>query len=107
MLIVPIVVYFLLILFVIPIEHLAFGRHPKWKPREMARRAIGIGTVMALALIPVILGGLDWLTWLMLLAGFLLAGGIMAVMTWRENGQLRKVRRAVDEYISRWEKEAD
>lgn len=99
------VAFLILVAFTVAIEHMAFGRHPAWKGREMARRAIGIGTVLALALIPVGLGSLDGMTWAVILAGFLLAGAVMAVMSYREKGQLREVRRDINERGQRWEKE--
>lgn len=72
-----ILAFLLLVLFIVPIQHLAFARLP-----ELARRAIGIGTVMALALIPVHFGGMDKATWGVILVGFLLAGAELAVIIW-------------------------
>ena len=69
------VAFLTLVALAIPVEHLAFSRHPRLIDNEVARRAVGIGTVMLLGLIPVAFGGLDWRTWATLLAGFLLAGG--------------------------------
>lgn len=107
-----IVAFLILVAFVIPIEHLAFGRHPYFADREMARRAIGIGTVMALALFPVALGGLDFLTWAALLAGFVLAGAVLGIMIWLEErkeraARVESVRSEIYEQIERWSNVAD
>ena len=74
---------------------------------EVARRAVGIGTVMLLGLIPVAFGGLDWRTWATLLAGFLLAGAVLGVMLiWDRRAEkaarVERTRRALDEHIERW-----
>ena len=74
------VAFLTLVALAIPVEHLAFSRHPRLMSNEVARRAVGIGTVMLLGLIPVAFGGLDWRTWATLLAGFLLAGAVLGVM---------------------------
>jgi Flp pilus assembly protein TadB len=73
----------------------------------VARRAVGIGTVMLLGLIPVAFGGLDWRTWATLLAGFLLAGAVLGVMLiWDRRAEkaarVERTRRALDEHIERW-----
>ena len=104
--------FLILVAFVIPIEHLAFSRHPYFVNREMARRAIGIGTVMALAFFPVALGGLDFLTWAVLLAGFVLAGFVLGVMLWIEKRQaqaarVKSVRSELHEQIERWNNVTD
>ena len=54
------VAFLSLVALIIPMEHLAFSRHPRLADNEVARRAIGITTVMGLGLIPVAFGGLDW-----------------------------------------------
>ena len=100
-------VYLVLIAFIIPIEHLAFADRP-----ELLRRAVGIGTVMGLALIPVYFGGLDLTTWGMLLGGFVLAGGALAGMTWveRRKGRAARIEQArgiVHDVIRRFHTEAD
>ena len=101
------VAFLSLVALIIPIEHLAFSRHPRLADNEVARRAIGIGTVMGLGLVPVAFGGLDWRTWATLLAGFLLAGAVLGVMLiWDRRAEkaarVERTRRALDEHIERW-----
>ncbi len=101
------VAFLSLVALIIPIEHLAFSRHPRLADNEVARRAIGITTVMGLGLIPVAFGGLDWRTWATLLAGFLLAGAVLGVMLiWDRRAEkaarVERTRRALDEHIERW-----
>ena len=107
-----IVAFLILVLFIIPLEHLALARHPYFAPRELLRRAVGIGTVMALALIPVVFGGIDLLAWLVVLAGFLLAGLVLTVMVWFDRrgegaARVQAVRSAIHEQIERWTGVAD
>ena len=91
-----------LIIVIIPLEHAALrGRG------ELARRAIGILTVMGLALLPVGAGVLDWFTWGVTLAGFLLAGGILSAMLWVEQrrdraARVEETRRTLHEQIEQW-----
>ena len=40
------VAFLTLVALAIPVEHLAFSRHPRLMSNEVARRAVGIGTVM-------------------------------------------------------------
>lgn len=101
------VVFLILVVLVVPIEHLAFGRHPRLVDNEPARRAIGIGTVMGLGLIPVAFGDLDVGTWVALLAGFLLAGVTLGVMLlWERHveraSRVAEMRRVIHEHIERW-----
>ena len=101
------VAFLTLVALAIPVEHLAFSRHPRLIDNEVARRAVGIGTVMLLGLIPVAFGGLDWRTWATLLAGFLLAGAVLGVMLmWDRRAEkaarVERTRRALDEHIERW-----
>lgn len=99
--------FLVLVVCAIPIEHLAFARHPRFAGSELWRRAIGITTVMLLALIPVAWGGLDWRTWAVLLAGFLAAGAVLGGMVWLERRQERaarmeRARREVHEQLERY-----
>lgn len=98
-----IVAFLVLVALFIPLQHRVFGLHPRWQKRELARRAIGIGTVMALALIPVWYGVFHALTWAWLVVAFALSGVILFAMTRQERGQLRRVRRAINGQIRRWE----
>ncbi len=109
---VAVVAFLVLVAFAIPIEHLAFARHPRFANSELLRRAIGISTVMILGLIPVAFGGLDWRAWVVLLAGFLLAGGALALMVWIETRQdkserLHALRGVINEQIEHWQSDAD
>lgn len=106
-----VVAFLLLTLFIVPVEHLAFGRHPWFRQREWSRRAIGIGTVMLLGLIPVAFGRLDIVTWAVLLGGFLLAGAIWGGMVWVEERQdqaarLSTLRSVLHEQIERFHTDA-
>lgn len=99
--------FLILVVCAIPIEHMAFARHPRFANSELWRRAIGITTVMALALIPVTWGGLDWRTWAVLLAGFVLAGVVLGGMVWLERRQdraarIERARREIHEQLERW-----
>ena len=96
------VAFLTLVALAIPVEHLAFSRHPRLIDNEVARRAVGIGTVMLLGLIPVALGGLDWRTWATLLAGAVL--GVMLIWDRRAEkaARVERTRRALDEHIERW-----
>ncbi len=101
------VAFFILILLIIPIQHLAFGRESSAIRRELFRRAIGIGTVMLLALLPVLLGELDIVTWAVIFGGFLLAGVILAGMVWFEErreraARVEQARRTLHEQIEQW-----
>lgn len=103
---VAVVAFLILVICAIPIEHMAFARHPRFE-NELLRRAIGITTVVALALIPVAWGGLDLLTWAVILAGFVLAGAVLSVMVWAERrkeraARIERARRVVDEQYQRW-----
>ncbi len=99
--------FLVLVALFIPLQHMAFGRHPKWYKRELARRAIGAGTVLGLALIPICYGVFDARTWAWLAVGFALSGVILFVMTRYERGRLRKVRRVINGQIRRWEGTSD
>lgn len=106
------VAFFILVAFVIPIEHMAFSRHPAFASRELLRRGIGIGTVMLLALLPVVMGELDLLTWAVVLGGFALAGCILAVMVWVEQrreraARVEQTRRSLHEQIEQWSTPSD
>lgn len=66
--------YWLTVAVIIWIEHKVVGN--LWRKHELARRIMGIVTVMGLS-IPLLLRGLlDWGTWLLLLGGFAVAGVI-------------------------------
>lgn len=72
------ILYLAAIAVIIPLEHRLFAR--AWKNYELARRVMGIATVMGLALPLALTGHLDWTTWLYLMAAFCLAGAITATM---------------------------
>lgn len=69
-------VYLAAIAVIIPVEHWVFAR--RWKNYELARRTMGIATIMGLALPLALTGHLDWFTWLIIMAAFCIAGAITA-----------------------------
>lgn len=71
-------IYLLLAALFVGFEHMAF-RGAKWQRRELARRAVGIETVMLLGLIVVWDGDADLTTWAMIQAAFLVAGLVKVV----------------------------
>lgn len=95
--IVALAIYFVLLAVTIPVQHIAFGRHAKWRRNELARRAIGWLTIMGAAVIPVLYAGGDWFTWLIILAGAAFAGLIIGVMTISEQLRILQVRTRVNE----------
>lgn len=59
-----------------------------WRKHEIARRIMGIVTVMGLAMPLLLLGVLDWVTWLTLMGGFCVAGSIIGtVYIWKHAKQ--------------------
>lgn len=83
--------------------HMAF-RTAHWQQRELTRRAIGIVTVMGLFALTVLLAGTaDAVTWLMIVGGFVVAGGAKWVCQWFDNTR----RAAVIERLGRDDEGAD
>lgn len=70
-----IVVPLLYLALVTAVEHMAF-RQPHWQRRELVRRAIGIVTVLGFTLLPVSTGQADLRTWVIIAAGFAVAGAV-------------------------------
>jgi len=64
-------------------EHYTFGRW--WKRNELARRTLGIATIMLLALPFVLSGVIDFATWLIILFGFAAAGAFKTGLAIMEN----------------------
>jgi len=74
-------VYFVGLALVIALEHWIFGR--RWRRFELARRTMGIATVLGLAWPLVQVGVLDFCTWFLLVCGFGVAGAVTAgLYTW-------------------------
>lgn len=83
-------IYILLAIFSVTAEHYTFGRW--WAGNELARRTLGIITIMALA-VPFILSGvMDFVTWLLILAAFGAAGATKAGLTINERERSRSHR---------------
>ena len=58
----------------------------KWRRYELVRRAIGIGTVVGIALPFILWAELNgWQAWALIVAGFIVAGGIRAVREIHDN----------------------
>jgi uncharacterized membrane protein len=81
-----VVIYWLVLITVIVVEYALLAE--RWERYELARRAVGIATVMLGALPLVGLGYLDWWTWLILFVGFLVAGTVTTGL-----------------YLEKWERE--
>ena len=90
--------YLLVLALTIGLEHQLVGR--LWRRHELARRILGISTVMGLA-VPLLLADvLDWLTWIILMAGFIIAGCIVGFSNVWESARREELkRRAIRE---RW-----
>lgn len=68
----------------VAIEHMAF-RTPSWQGRELARRAIGDTTVLAIFFaLPVLFGGADAWTWAGVVGLFVLAAAIKWLLAYRD-----------------------
>ena len=81
--------YLLLTLGVITAEHFTFGRW--WKHNEMARRTMGIITVLGLAAPFVFFTDfLDVTTYIVISLGFLVAGGTKLFLVQNENESKRQ-----------------
>lgn len=83
-------IYITLAVAAVVIEHRTFGRW--WAHNELARRTMGIATVMGLAMPFVLLGVLDLITWLMILFAFGAAGATKAglmIHEWERGRQQR------------------
>jgi len=53
--------------------------YPRWREKENARRALGIGTVLIISLPVAILGYLDLETWLYFVVAFAVAGSVVVI----------------------------
>lgn len=80
--------YLALLAIAIVCEHLLV--YEPWRKHELARRVLGIGTVMAFALLLAIAGVIDVSTWAFIMAAFGVAGAITgALHISRQAGQTR------------------
>ena len=68
------------------VQHMAF-RTPQWQRREYARRAMGIGTVLLIALLYVLEGLADMTTWLLFAGLFVIAGVVKGIGVWLDNNR--------------------
>ena len=68
---------------VIYVQHVTLGR--RWQRNEIARRVLGIVTVMG-ALVPLAAARIiDIVTWAVILGAFIVAGGVIG-LCWAEEG---------------------
>ena len=70
---------------VIALEHNLFGQW--WKRYELARRGMGIGTVLAWLGVLAYFGGIDGRTWLVFVLGFGVAAGVLVLMRTNESAK--------------------
>ena len=71
----------------VAIEHMAFST-PRWKKRELMRRALGEFTILALFyFFCVVFGGMDVRTWAMLASGFIVAGAVKVGFQWWDDAR--------------------
>lgn len=76
---------------VIYLQHVTLGR--RWAHNEVARRALGICTVMG-AFVPLAATGIiDLVTWAVVLGGFVIAGGVIGVC-WADEDARERERKA-------------
>ena len=75
---------------VIYAQHVTLGR--RWRHNEIARRTLGIGTVMAFLAPLAATGIIDIWTWAVTLAAFIVAGGVVA-FCWAEEDALERERK--------------
>jgi len=69
---------------VIYLQHVTLGR--RWQRNEIARRTLGIVTVMG-ALVPLAAARIiDIVTWAVILGAFVIAGGIVGIC-WADEGE--------------------
>lgn len=69
------------------VEHYTIGR--RWKNNELARRAVGIATVMAASFPLTLTGTITVASWVVFMFGFLAAGTAKVGLTIRENERRR------------------
>lgn len=81
------------------VEHYTIGR--RWRRNELARRTVGIATIMLLALVFVARGTVEWESWLAIMAAFGAAGAVKAalVITASELARDGRIRRLRDEVV--------
>jgi type II secretory pathway component PulF len=95
-LIYPALVCYAIIVAVVILEHMLFrGWH------ELLRRGMGASTVLVAALVPTLLGYLEFWTWLFIALAFVVAGATLAaMMISEETDQNRKrLTRTVDTLV--------
>lgn len=91
-------IYLCLTALAVILEHLTFGKW--WEDNELARRTMGIMTIMALAVPFVALGVMDGITWLMILFAFGTAGAVKTGLVVYENERI-KARNAAEAAVLR------
>lgn len=85
-----IVIYWIILAAVIYLEHRKLAY--RWRHYELARRTLGIATVMLGAFPLVCVGVLDPFTWLVIFVGFGIAGAIVGSLYTHKAAVLRDVR---------------
>lgn len=75
--------YLIILAALIAALHMAF-RTPQWRRRELLRRAGGDSTVLGVfALVVLVVGkAADWLTFVMLAGGFVIAAAVKVTFSW-------------------------
>jgi type II secretory pathway component PulF len=95
-LIYPALVTYSVVVAVVILEHMLF-RH--W--HELLRRGLGASTVLVAALVPTLLGYLEFWTWLFIALAFVVAGATLAAMVISEetDQNRRRLTRTVDALV--------
>lgn len=70
------IIYTGLVALIVWLEHHRYAQ--RWRRRELARRTMGIGTVLGLAVILPIAGVFDWTSYIIMWIGFGVAGAVTA-----------------------------
>lgn len=85
-----ITLYWIAVSILVTIEHILLRE--RWRDFELARRTLGIATIMGGALPLAAAGIIDPYTWITLLVAFGIAGAIVGAMVTTENADRRRTR---------------